>query len=148
MDGEGDATIGRDQCEQETSSALCGYAAGTETSCSFTVPTPPLNPNPPPAPQYNHDELDPIISSSKASRAWWVSVLTLVTMKTFLYSIWLKWKINQNCKNKTPQWVSVGKLRHYFQLLNAGACKQRGFCTNSSKSWPCEEVFCIINIVL
>lgn len=54
IDGKGDATIGRDQCEQETTSALCRCAAGTGTACSFTAPRPPT--------QYNNDELDLIIS--------------------------------------------------------------------------------------
>lgn len=60
MDGEGDVTIGRDQCEQETSGALCRCAAGIGTACSFTDPPT----KPPPIPTLcNNDELDLINSS-------------------------------------------------------------------------------------
>ena len=67
MDGERDATIGRDQSEQETSSAPCRCAAGTGTACSFTAPRHlPLDaPLPPPQTKYNNDELDLINSSAQ-----------------------------------------------------------------------------------
>lgn len=59
MDGEGDMTIGCDQCEQETCGALCRCEAGTGTACSFTAPlSSTLNPSIP----HNNDELDLIIS--------------------------------------------------------------------------------------
>ncbi len=102
----GEVTIGRDQCEQETSSALCRCAAGTGTAFSFTAPPT----------KYNNDELDLINSwsHSRSRRAWWLSFCTYQwQQKTFLCYICSTWKIKQNSRNNTQGsscWLSVGEF--------------------------------------
>lgn len=61
MDREEDATNGRDQCEQETSSRLCRCVVGTGSACSF-IARPHHLPHKHSLPHSNNDKLDLIIS--------------------------------------------------------------------------------------
>lgn len=108
----------------------------------------------PPVPQpsiitMNWISLSPSLNSwshGKARRAWWVSVRNIsVTMKTILYSDQNERSIKSAKTNTRYSSLCVSFFKS-FQLLNAWAGNQWGFCTNSSKSWPCEEVFCIITL--
>lgn len=111
----GDATIGRDQCEQETSGALCRCAAGAGTACSFTAPHHlPRNPST----HHNNDELDLINSSAQLLEPWrgqeslmGICLHTSATMKTILCPIWSTWKIDQNRRTQgAPYWLSAGEF--------------------------------------
>lgn len=118
MDGERDATIGRDQCEQETSSAPCRCAAGTGTACSFTAPRHlPLDTPPPRQPSIimmNWISLTPPLNSwshSKATSARWLS---FDTNQTQWRHVWASLDQMKQPKQKkthgTLQRLSVGEI--------------------------------------